>query len=622
MVESLIEKLRANDRIFSLIAAFISGSAMVLFLGMSTTNIISLVMLILLYQMYRSRARITDKKIALASYVCGAFYTVAFYFVKVESLAGDERTVFAFFSGLVYIIGFYLMFSSLTAVIFDKLRNVEFCSNNTGNVARKELLLFFILCVCIILICWLPYFLRNYPGDVTTDSSNQLVQVVGTAPLAEANPIAHTMMIKLFYSLGMALFNDQTKAVATYSVCQQILLASAFAYLLTTMYKFKVKIPVILTALAFYSIIPYHAIYSITMWKDIPFGASVVVLSTTVWRLFRHFSDKEPKVPVFDSIMLLIFGVAMCLFRLNGIYAYVLLIPFLFLVFFKKSKLPAVMASAALLIAILIKGPIYSSITSASYQQVYNQVPNQNSIQVMIPGIPAQQIAYVIKSKGLSALTYKEYELLSNIVVVEYIPETYVPWLSDPIVLLVYESNNLEYYAEHKGEFLKLWLRIGLRNPAAYIGAYVNQTYGYWYPDVQNWVYSAEFIGDREGYHIEKDMKLPETANKFLTDFMECYHDIPYLGLLWSIGTVSWVCIFMSGLCIIKQGKSYFMIYVPVLAILATLMLATPVFSDFRYMYSAFATVPLFCVAPFCSFKGKETPEKIPVAPNDASEDS
>jgi hypothetical protein len=330
------------------------------------------------------------------------------------------------------------------------------------------------------------------------------------------------------------------------------------------------------------------------MWKDIWFGGIVVVLSTTIWRLFRHFKNEKPGIPVFDSVMLFIFGTAMCLFRSNGLYAYILLAPFLFFIFIKKSVLPAVLSVAVLPVAFIIKGPVYNSIG----------VTPPDTIESL--SIPAQHIARTITDGAV--LTQEEYDLLSNIVDVERIPDEYDENISDPIKNLVRETDNQEYLTEHKAEFLKLWIDLGLEHPVSYLRAQIDQTYGYWYPDVQYWLYAEDFRGRGDGYSVKQESKIPDVFSEMLSVYMDSYYDTPYWGLLWSIGTATWVCVFMLGLCYIKRQKPYMIIYIPVLAVLATLMIATPVYAEFRYAYCMYTTVPLLCVVPFCGEKSDTAP--------------
>ena len=84
---------------------------------------------------------------------------------------------------------------------------------------------------------------------------------------------------------------------------------------------------------------------------------------------------------------------------------------------------------------------------------------------------------------------------------------------------------------------------------------------------------------------------------------VETYKEIPYTGLLWSIGTFTWLVFIMLGYAVIKGSPSCVLLCVPVIAVLLTLMIATPVHAEFRYAYSMFTTAPLIVS---CMFGEKE----------------
>ena len=51
-----------------------------------------------------------------------------------------------------------------------------------------------------------PYFLAYFPGILSNDSVWQMDQILGIRPLSNHHPFTHTMIIKLFYSIGYAIF--------------------------------------------------------------------------------------------------------------------------------------------------------------------------------------------------------------------------------------------------------------------------------------------------------------------------------------------------------------------------------------------------------------------------------
>lgn len=591
--EISLKKIFPRARNSPVLKALFSSASLMFYLNVKTSNALSLIVFFLLIPFFKLEIKSDNKKINRVASYCTAFYMISIFLVKILDITENDDAVLVLLVALVLLRGLYLTVHKILVLFLVKITEKEFNTENRTFTLKRTLIIFF-GSVFIMMLCWLPYLLRDFPGPMTLDPIRQLSQIMGSNPYQNHHPIAHTMMIKLFYDLGMAIFNDQALAVTTYGVCQMFLVAMAYSYLLVTMYKFNVRRSVLLIVLGYYALTPYHAVYSYTMWKDIPFAAMVLVFITTMWRLFRRLKSDKPSVPVFESVMLLVFGVGVCLFRTNGFYAYILLVPVLFIVFFRKSKLPVFMGTAALIIAALIKGPLYDSMGVLPADQIESL------------SIPAQHIAGMITELGEEELTEEEYQLLSKIVEVERIKAAYEPYISDSIKELVRDTDNQEYLTEHKAEYFKLWLELGLRNPIPYIRAQINQTYGYYYPDEQYWVYPRYFMGELEGFDdfsIKQDSKLPLPFRRLLDSIADLYLHVPFLGLLWSIGTATWLCVFMSGVCYIRQGRSYLILYFLIFAQIATLMIATPVRSEFRYIYSMFTTMPLFCVAPFCTFK-------------------
>ena len=583
-----------------ILAALMSASSFAMFLDMGTTNFMLLVFFILLVPMYRNAFKIRDRRVFFTALVCGLFYAAAMcffnigWFMSIEE--GRMRNI------LNQAIGFSLFFVSVMMVLLDKAKNIEFNLKEKIPTRKSVLLVFFISMICT-LLCWLPYFLWRFPADITTDSIEQINQTVGNYPLSNHHPTAHTLVIKFFFMLGRKIFPDSdTKAIAVYTVFQLLALSSAFSYLTATIYKFRIRKTVMLIVWAYYSLLPYHGVYSSTIWKDVLFSAFMVTFSVTLWRILVSIKNKQKEVPVLEGILLFISGMGVCLFRSNGLYAYVFLFVFIVIFAIKCRKfIFSGIIFAALVISLIIKGPVYASM----------DVIQPDTIESL--SIPAQQIAAVFRNEE-DPLTDEQLELLSKVVDVEQISDRYIADISDSIKNLVRETDNQDYIKEHKGEFLKLWAEIGLKYPVDYLKAYRDETYGYWYPDVRYWVYAGEFRSDN--MDIEQKSYISEKFGEFLDNFRFAYKKYYVLGLFWSIGGTIWLLLFSFCVAVVKNKKSLLLPYLTVIGIWLTLLIATPVFSEFRYAYSIFSTLPLFFVIPFFNEEKYPVKQEITVTEN------
>ena len=81
----------------------------------------------------------------------------------------------------------------------------------------------------------------------------------------------------------------------------------------------------------------------------------------------------------------------------------------------------------------------------------------------------------------------------------------------------------------------------------------------------------------------------------FLMGFQDLYNKV------WSLGLSTWLMVFAMAYTLYQRCS--IMIYVPFIMLLITLMLATPVYNEFRYAYGLFAAFPVLFSY---SFGGRE----------------
>ena len=75
----------------------------------------------------------------------------------------------------------------------------------------------------------------------------------------------------------------------------------------------------------------------------------------------------------------------------------------------------------------------------------------------------------------------------------------------------------------------------------------------------------------------------------------------PLFNIEWSIGLCFWIVLIFVWISI-KRKKSLYP-YIPVFGIWVTMMIASPVFAEFRYVYGAFTCLPLLMLIPYINSK-------------------
>ena len=428
----------------------------------------------------------------------------------------------------------------------------------------------FLLCM----LCWLPYLLYQYPGIMTPDSLVQFEQVLGVTPYSNHHPWVHTLLIKLLYTIGYKLTGSMLVSLSFYTVFQMCLLAWSISYFINTLKQCRIKPGICFIFTLFYTLVPYHGVYSVTLWKDIPFAATVLCFGCAALRLNRRINAANLSVYIISGLML-------CLFRSNGWYAFILCLPFLLVHFRKRARIMFPALLGIFVTAIIIKYPIMNAFS----------VTQPDLIESL--SIPTQQITAVLCNDR--SLTGEELALIENVVDLTYIKELYNPYFADNIKELV-RAGNQSYLEEHKWEFLKLWVRLGLRYPGDYLTAYIHQTYGYWFPDSFYPVAEAEGVSATSlgvshtplirGHLVVKGKEIAIKLGGML----------PLYGTLWSMGIISWVLLFCLGNALIRKERAKLILYLPSTALLLTVLIATPVATEFRYVYFMVFSLPFYLI--------------------------
>ncbi len=450
---------------------------------------------------------------------------------------------------------------------------VSACFSAFANFVRSHTALCAFLCC---LFCWLPYYLYQYPGIMTPDSINQFEQVLGVIPWSNHHPWVHTLVFGFFYRVGYALTGNMVTAVSVYTFFQMCFLAGSVAYFISTLRSHKIRPFVLLLIMAFYALIPYHAVFSVTIWKDIPFAAAVLLFSCAVFRL-----SIQNRVCAGNLLVFLISSVMICLFRSNGWYAFLLALPFLLFGFRHKAKAVYPPLFAALLLTVIVKYPVMDAFG----------VQQPDFIESV--SIPMQQITAVICNDRY--LSEEERALIEEVVDLTYIRDLYNPTFADNIKELV-RAGNQDYLVAHKNEFLKLWIHLGLRYPGDYLSAYVKQTYGYWYPDSFYLVAEAEGVSATNLGVSHTPLIGGPLVIKSKEIAVKLGSMVPIYGTLWSMGVACWVLLFSVSVSVIRRDYHRLICYLPGAALLLSVLVATPVATEFRYVYFLVLCLPFYLI--------------------------
>lgn len=413
-------------------------------------------------------------------------------------------------------------------------------------------------------------FMAAYPGILTQDSINQMRQIA-EGVYSNAHPYYHTQLIRVCVKIGMWIFHDINAGVALYSCFSIAVMALCFVYVAETIDRVTGNRTLSVILFVWYLIMPYHITYSFTMWKDVFFGAVVTGLVVSVYRYLCKVGNQTVN---FIVITVMSFGV--CLLRSNGWTAFFLTAAAFAVLYKMKNRKLLITFVLVLVSSFAMKHPVLQAL----------DVSQPDLMEAV--GIPVQQIARVVADGH--ALSEEQSQLLEKVVDIEKIPETYVPYITNDTKDLVREKGNLEYISTHKMAFIKLYVQLGIQHPVSYIKAWIDETRGYWNAGYDRWKWRTEVRENDLG--IQRTVHSESVFHK-LELYLDLWETNPVLQLFVSIGFCTWIMLLCMYRAIIRRNKTNIFIGIPFLAIIATLLVAAPVYAEFRYVYA------LFCAAPF-----------------------
>ena len=473
-------------------------------------------------------------------------------------------------------------------------------------------LLFSLLC----LICYLPYYLMYYPTWFNNDAVWQMEQALGMAAKSNHHPYFHTLIIKVFLTVGCGLFGDYTAAVALYTFCQMALTAAVFGFYLYLLYRRGTRLLWLALAVFFYALLPVNGMFSICMGKDAWFTAAFLLFLWVVNHCVKEAevssgADGQEKMAGVSGsrrwLWFFLTGVSVCLLRSNGIFVFLgtaFLLVLSEILAGKRSgqskgagpretkkragadragRQGMYVSTAAVLVCYLLwQGPVLHGL----------QVEPPDTIESLT--MPVQHLLCAYARGG--NLEPEEVAMLEAVVPLEEIDEYYNPYLFDMTKNYIRQHGDQQVIAENRGEYARLWLKVGLRNPMLYVEAQIRQTAGYYALHIPHdqILYSEYFMVDNP-FGIENERKVfSYDASLSMGEFLQWFQT--FYNKVWSLGMNTWLLLFALACTLYRRRRA--ISFAPCVMLLGSLLLATPVYNEFRYAYGVFVALPfLFSVA-------------------------
>lgn len=576
-----------------LVESYLIAFALMNACGRRTTDIFTVIFFVAVYVLLKKMPQTQLKNDLIIAKVCAGIFTMCYVLGNKEALSGGltNRLFLIFYLGCTIVGLFFLFYRCVLWVLVNSTKVRAFEQEKSFSVKS------WLGGSGILFLCMVPFLLTNYPGVMTPDSLNQYRQAAGIEGYSDHHPWLHTMLIKLFYELGLMISGNEYFAISCYTIVQMLLVALGIGYVWTTLYELGLKRKYCIAGMVLFAIYPYNLIYAVTIWKDILFTVSVLVLTITLFRM--HLQVNEDKnICCRDLVMYAVCGFFMTMLRHNGFYAFLVSCPVLIWAMRKKWKQLVPVTILILITCFVIKGPVMNS---AGVE------PGKLAFKLCLP---LQQVGRVI-SDGCD-LTPEEIATIEKINVISYVKENYQKGGADPMFAWVIYGNQ-EYLQENMGEYLQLWISLGMKYPDKYLQAFVDLTKGYWYPmDPEQVLYFG--ITENENGLVAQPILNGPIIIKIHELLTKLYTIFPMYGIMYSMGAMLWLFILLFAIAGRNKNYGVWVAGLPLLLLTLTLFIAVPLVADIRYGYPLLVTIPSIMALTFRNVqedKNEELHERI-----------
>ena len=460
----------------------------------------------------------------------------------------------------------------------------------------KAVLLF----AAALLAAWLPYLAVYFPGFVFGDTVNSFKQLMGISPLWNRHPVPYTLFIGGCLDVANFFGFDNTAGCALYCLIQMTVMAACFSYLANWVVSRagvsgKTRWAIFILFFAYFGVSPYIATCTIAMWKDPLFSTALMMLTLFLADAAIIGKGREGRTAWAGLACFAFFSLIVAFFRNNGVYVLVLTAAALALWLAlsgrhaspderkgkasvarrdAKGMLPVLLAVSVMFF--LVTGPLFNSLG----------VKRASNVEAF--GIPINQMARVAALGGDMSASDRKY--LDAVLPLELYPKTYRPCCTD----LLKWDGNFESTALGDG-FVQHWVSMLLKNPAMYFEAWELQTFGFWTVN-QPQVYEFNNIAggapknnteQLASYGIDQDAGIQDETVREL--FPSDEGSIP-------IGAIFWLLLFLAASMCLAGRVRWLVVLVPSLGLLATLLVATPIWYWPRYAAAVQFLIPLYAL--------------------------
>ncbi|MCI8570065.1 MAG: hypothetical protein HFI43_01475 [Lachnospiraceae bacterium] len=416
---------------------------------------------------------------------------------------------------------------------------------------------------------WFFFFLIFYPGTAMNDTIYILEE---PWLLSAQHPVVYNLYTYGLFRLGSIWWNENW-GLALISLVQ----ITAMSYVISTaiaLMRRGVKKWLCWAITAYFSFAPIFSTYAVSAIKDTPFCIWLFSLLILLYYAYESQGEEWGSKKFQFKVGICLWG--MISFRANG------------LVIVAGMTVLLIMAYKNWRREILLL--VFSAIVIAEGMDMVLKPAGVEKLFQESVGMQLQQVAASV-NKGRE-LTAEQEDYLYQLFP-EELWGIYAPCCVD--VIKWHEEFNREFLNETKGEFLKIWTELFVRNPVVYVEAHILNTYGVWGIETRN----EEQYYFKDIYENDLNLYQKSPLPECIRTLFYTYYCNRFTYRYLSAGTAFWI-LAGEGLYLLYQRKYRLAVVLsPVGMLFLSLLAASPIAFSFRYVFVLALIFPFSIVWPF-----------------------
>lgn len=453
------------------------------------------------------------------------------------------------------------------------------CQHECSPVSRSARSVF-LLSFLFLFVCWLPYYIFSFPGNIAYDSVTAIQTHLGITENIN-NPPFLNLLYGMVYRLGVLLGSFRI-SLAFFCTIQMLLYLFVYSYAMVLISQSSAPVWFQCSILLLYGLIPIFPMYALCMGKDSSLALPLLIFCLGIYEQIHHEDFYSSK---FRTNIFFISCAMIPLIR-NGA-TFLIAVPLTVLLIYprltpRKNNPQKAFLFCTLTVSVLI-GVFLPRLIA----------PRSPNISESL-SIPFQQTAYCLR---YYPLTDQEQEIISKVIPLDAFNE-YNCRISDPIKRHFLNDASTKDILN----FLMVWLKQFFKHPISYCKAFYLHTDAYYTPGVLHSDIKPHILygpgGPSDFYQLVSWPK-KNPGLLIISRIDQLLSDTFGLRLLQSIGFYTWIVLFSVTYYICKTPRKY--AFLDLLSLIPALMILigccfSPVNGYIRYAYPAIICIPILCL--------------------------